>query len=120
MIMIVDDNAPVRGIIRQYVRNIYPTMRNDIYECNDGVEAVDAYHRLHPEWVLMDIKMPNMDGLTAMKAIRRQFPAARIIIVTNFGDPELRDEAKQNGAAGYVLKERLWELKGLMHGDRSS
>src|SRR6266852_2110723 len=98
MIMIVDDSALIRAIIKEHVRNF---MNNqEIYECSDGHEAIDAYRRLHPEWVLMDIKMPRMDGLSAMKSIREQFPCARIIIVTNFDDPYLREAAQKSGATG--------------------
>ncbi len=112
MIMIVDDNAPMRGIIKQYVQSI--NVNHEFYECSDGLEAVDAFHRLHPDWVLMDIKMPKMDGLTATKTIRQQFPDARIIIVSNFDDVDLRAAAQKSGATGYVLKERLFELQEIM------
>ncbi|MBI1805871.1 MAG: response regulator transcription factor [Ignavibacteria bacterium] len=112
MIMIVDDNAAMRAIMKQYIQSI--KVNHEFYECGDGFEAVDAFRRLHPDWVLMDIKMPTMDGLTATKTIRQQFPSARVIIVTNFDDPELRDAAQKSGATGYVLKERLFELQGLM------
>ena len=112
MIMIVDDSAPMRGIIKQYIQSI--NVNHEFHECNDGLEAIAAYQRVHPDWVLMDIKMPKMDGLTATKTIRQQFPAARIIIVTNFDDPDLRDAAQKSGAAGYVLKERLFELQELI------
>ena len=112
MIMIVDDNAPMRGIIKQYVQSI--NVNHEFYECNDGLEAVDAFHRLHPDWVLMDIKMPRMDGLTATMIIRQQFPSARIIIVSNFDDMDLRTAAHKTGAMGYVLKERLFELQEFM------
>jgi DNA-binding NarL/FixJ family response regulator len=62
----------------------------------------------------MDVKMPKMDGLAATKIIRRQFPDARIIIVTNFDDSDLKAEAQRSGAEGYVLKERLFELREMM------
>jgi len=112
MIMIVDDNASMRGLIRRFVQTF--DSRQEFYECQDGREALDAFPRLKPEWILMDIKMPRMDGLTATKAIRAKYPEARIIIVSDFDDPELKTEARRSGAAGHVLKERLFELRDLM------
>ncbi len=112
MIMIVDDSPRMRAMITAYVRNIRD--ESEFCECRDGVEAVRTYERIRPDWVLMDIKMPNMDGLSATKTIRTQFPDARIIIVSNFDDVELRDAAHQSGAHGYVLKDRLFELQELM------
>lgn len=112
MIMIVDDNARMRGMVKQYMQNI--SVGSEFCECSDGLEAVSAYQRLRPTWVLMDIKMPRMDGFAATKTIRSQFPGARIIILTNFDDPDLREAARKSGAEGYVLKERLFELRKLM------
>jgi CheY-like chemotaxis protein len=112
MVMIVDDNEPIRGIIKEYVKQIVG--KHDVYECSDGLEAVVAYRKLHPEWVLMDIKLPHMDGLAATRTIIEQSPEAQIIMVTNFDDVELRNAARANGARGYVLKERLFELQKLM------
>lgn len=109
MIMIVDDSAPMRAIMKRHLQAI--GVHHEFCECSDGLEAVDAFHRFRPEWVLMDIKMPKMDGLTATQNIRREFPGARIIIVSNFDDPELRDAAHKSGAEGYVLKEHLSELQ---------
>ena len=89
-------------------------MNQEFHECSDGLEAVRSYELFRPDWVLMDIKMPGMDGLAAAKNIIRDFPGARIIFVTNFDDHDLRDAARRTGARGYVLKERLFELEELM------
>jgi DNA-binding NarL/FixJ family response regulator len=110
--MIVDDNAQMRSMIARYIRNMSTT--SDFCECNNGLEAVERYKELRPDVVLMDVKMPKMDGLAATKIIRRQFPDARIIIVTNFDDSDLKAEAQKVGAEGYVLKERLFELREMM------
>ena len=112
MIMIVDDNVPMRAMITRYIQNIGAC--SEFCECDNGLEAIEKFRKIRPDWVLMDVKMPKMDGLSATIAIRGQFPDARIIIVSNFDDPELKAEAKRIGAAGYVLKERLFELRELM------
>jgi CheY-like chemotaxis protein len=112
MIMIVDDNAPMRQVIRAVIESF--SSDRDFVECVDGTEAVDAYTRLLPAWVLMDIRMPQMDGLAATKAIRSHDPGARIILVTTFDDPDFRRESAALGATAYVLKERLADLIDIM------
>ena len=111
-ILVADDNDSMRAIIVRHVRNLYGSAQ--FLECSDGEEAVQEYAKFRPEYVLMDVKMPGMDGLAAAKEILAKFPDARIIMVSNFDDPELRNEAKRNGAVGYVLKERLFELKEMI------
>ena len=69
-----------------------------------------------PDWVLMDIKMTRMDGITATRAIRGSHPEARIIIVTNFEDRGLRSEAFRAGAGAYVLKENVTDLRRIIAG----
>ncbi len=112
MILIVDDNAPIRGLIKQHIQKINPAQ--ELFECTDAAEAVELCRHDPPDWILMDIKMPGLDGLAATSEILQIYPDARIIIVTNFDDPELRNAARANGARGYVLKERLFELQELM------
>ena len=111
-ILVADDNNSMRAIIVRHVRDLYGSAQ--FLECSNGKEAVEEYAKVRPELVLMDVKMPGMDGLAAAKEICAQFPDARIIMVSNFDDPELRNEAKRSGAVGYVLKERLFELKEMI------
>ena len=112
MIMIVEDNKQMRETIRKFVSKIQPG--NEFIECSNGREAVEAYARHHPSLVLMDIQMKEMDGLRATAAIRRSFPDARIVIVTNFNDPDSREAAREAGVSGYVLKENLAEIRNFM------
>jgi len=109
-ILIVDDNASVR---RMMVR-LLARVADEIHECGDGADAVDAYSRNKPDWVLMDIKMGEVDGLTATRRIKARFPGARIIIVTNHDDSELREAAEAAGACSYILKENLYTLPTLL------
>ena len=60
----------------------------DLYVVEDGEAAVDAYGRLHPDVVLMDIRMPGMDGVEATRRICDRWPGARVIILTTFDDDE--------------------------------
>ena len=65
---------------------------------------------MKPDWVLMDIKMAPMDGITATNKIRNLYPDANIIIVTDYDDANLKNEARAAGAVGYVLKENLTKI----------
>ncbi|MCI0487594.1 MAG: response regulator, partial [Blastocatellia bacterium] len=67
-----------------------------------------------PDWVLMDIMMERVDGITATREIRRAFPDARIVIVTNFDDAKFRDAAREAGAGYYVPKENLMAVRAVL------
>jgi CheY-like chemotaxis protein len=109
MIMIVDDNSPMRAVIREYLVKI--GCDDDFIECTNGREAVESFRRLRPDWVLMDVSMAEMDGITATAAIRRMSPDAKILIVTNYDDPDLQESARTAGASGYVVKENLAAIR---------
>jgi CheY-like chemotaxis protein len=107
-ILIVEDNSQMRRTLRELLGDVVTTC----YECSDGQAALAAYQQYHPDWVLMDLKMAEMDGLRATAAI---CAAARILIVTNYDDPALREAARQAGACGFVPKENLLELRALIN-----
>ena len=109
-ILIVEDNPQMRRTLRELLGDVVTAC----YECNDGQAALTAYQQYHPDWVLMDLKMAGMDGLNATAAIYAADPAARILIVTNYDDPALREAARQAGACGFVPKENLLELRTLI------
>jgi len=75
-----------------------------IGEAADGLEAVEKARRLQPDLILMDIGLPDLDGLTAASRIRELFPNARILFVSNNRSPDIAEEALRTGGAGYVLK----------------
>ncbi len=109
-LLIVEDNPSVRRVIR----SIVATVADEIYECEDGADALPAYVAHKPDWVLIDIAMKNVNGITATKLIKDQYPDAKIIIVTNFDEADLRESARQAGACGYILKENLFEVRLLL------
>lgn len=109
-ILIVEDNLKMRSFIKKIVEQNFKTIEA-IYECDNGEDAVQLYKKYHPDWVLMDIQLNNMDGLTATKLIRSFDPAAKIIIVTQYDDPEYRKMAKDAGVIAYVFKKNsLYDL----------
>ena len=71
----------------------------------NGLEAVDQTRRLQPDLVLMDLKMPKMNGIQATKTIREQFPDVRVLVLTTYDADEWVINAIRNGAAGYLLKD---------------
>jgi two-component system chemotaxis response regulator CheY len=105
-LLIVDDSASVRRLIAEIMTPYAP----DIRECSDGAAAVIAYGAKKPDLVLMDIRMSVVDGIQATRQIRALDPAAKIVMVTNLDDPGLREAALREGACGYAVKERLFEL----------
>ena len=106
-LLIVEDNPRMRRFIKSLVQDL----AEDILECSDGAEALQSYTDFQPDWVLMDIKMPRMDGLTASLQIKAAFPEANICIVTDYGDQKTREAALAAGACRYVLKEELHTLR---------
>ncbi|MFN7928123.1 MAG: response regulator transcription factor [Blastocatellia bacterium] len=109
-ILIVDDNPNIRRVLK----SIVGTVAEEVYECNDGSEAVIAYDLHHPSFVLMDIAMKQLDGIAATRQILRADPQAKVIIVTNYDEADLREAAQEAGASGYVLKENLFEVRRLL------
>jgi CheY-like chemotaxis protein len=108
-LLIVEDNQPMRRLIRSLLADL----TDSIAECGDGAEAYASYAEHRPDWVLMDLMMPQVDGLAATREILASYPAARIVIVTDHESHTLRQAAQSAGACGYVLKENLQDLRGL-------
>jgi PAS domain S-box-containing protein len=109
-LMIVDDHAGVRKMIRQLVAAPGDTL----VECSSGDEAVTLARDFKPDVVTMDVRMPGKCGFEAARAIRRLHPASRVVMVSSYDQPFLRQTAVDVGAAGYVLKDNLAELRHLI------
>lgn len=75
-----------------------------VAEASGGREAIALYRRQHPDLVLMDIQMPDLDGVQATQAIRGEFPSAAIVVLTTYEGDALVLRAMKAGAAGYLLK----------------
>ncbi len=102
-VVVVDDHAVVRSGLSTFLRAF-----DDLElagEASNGAEAVRLCHALQPDVVLMDLKMPEMDGVTATRQIRQNLPAIQIIALTSFHEPTSVQEALQAGAIGYLMKD---------------
>jgi two-component system chemotaxis response regulator CheY len=92
------------------IRSLIEDIDTDIVECSDGGQAVDAYKRLKPNWVLMDINMRPIDGFAALKTILGEDPEAKVVIVSQHQDAKTRDTALALGAVAFVGKDDLSTL----------
>jgi CheY-like chemotaxis protein len=110
--MIVDDHAEMRTLIRHLLSGV----AQEFVECAGGAEAVTAFPGAHPDWTLMDVAMPGMDGLAATRQIKAQFPDARILIITQHQSLKLRESAWASGATGFLGKDELTRLEGILTG----
>jgi len=106
-VLIVEDDRAMRELMKRVVGDLV----DSFCECSDGREALAAYQANRPDWVVMDIRMKDMDGLAATEQIVNAWPGARVLIVTSYNDASLREAARQAGACGYVLKENLLEVR---------
>jgi len=84
------------------------------WDCSNGTDALQAYTAHRPDIVLMDIRMPGMDGLAATRQILRFHPLAKIVIVTDYDDDALRTAAREAGACGFAPKLNLLDLASLI------
>ena len=101
-VLVVDDHGVVREGLRTYLE--LQDGIDVVGEAADGEEAVREAERLRPDVVLMDLVMPKLDGVGAMRELRTRVPSARVIVLTSFADDDRLLPAIQAGAAGYLLK----------------
>jgi DNA-binding NarL/FixJ family response regulator len=102
-VLIADDHAVVRQGLRTFL-----DLQDDmevVAEAADGAEAVAAAERLAPDVVLIDLVMPKVDGIEAIRGLRERAPAARAIVLSSFIDDDKLFPAVRAGAAGYLLKD---------------
>ena len=105
-VLIVDDNMKMRSMIAEIIK----TSATNVIECGDGIDALGEYSIHRADWVLMDVKMKSMDGLTATELIHHFYPKAKVMIVSQDDTPEMRKAAQHAGAAAFVPKENLMEI----------
>ena len=107
-VLIVDDHAVARMGISAYIEVL-----DDIEAVGEAVDGQDALEQLSelkvfgglPEVVIMDLLMPRLDGLSALKEIRRRHPEIKVVVLTSYGETERLHTAMQLGAVGYLLKD---------------
>ena len=102
-VLVVDDHKVVRQGLRVFI-----SVNEDVVlvgEAGNGRDAIDRVAALEPDVVLMDLKMPVMDGPTAIEQIRTRFPHVQVVALTSFDDASLAQRAVEAGAIGYLFKD---------------
>lgn len=102
-VVIADDHVVVRLGLRTLIQS-QPDMQV-VAEASTGVHAVEVFEKMRPDVILLDLRMPNGDGIEACRRIRLLDPCARILMLSSFGNEEEVYQALRAGAMGYVLKE---------------
>ncbi len=110
-LLIVEDNPKMRNMLK----DLFTPLFEQIYECEDGSQALQSYKLNKPDWVFMDIQMKEMNGIAATREITRSYPDAKILIVTDYNDEEFRKAAVNAGAVSYVLKEQLDDIFSIIN-----
>jgi len=100
-LLIVDDSSTVR---RSIERHIFSDRVTEIYQAANGREAMELFERYRPEFVTMDLTMPEMDGLTCITRMMALKPDTRLMVISALGDAETAIEAVERGANEYVVK----------------
>lgn len=100
-ILIVDDAAFMRMAIRTMLEKAGHEI---VGEAENGMQAIDAYKKLKPDAVTMDITMPDMDGIAALKGIMQIDPKAKVVMLSAMGQESMVKEAIMNGAKTFIVK----------------
>jgi two-component system, chemotaxis family, chemotaxis protein CheY len=100
-LLIVDDSSTVR---RSIERHIFSDRVTEIYQAANGREAMELFERYRPDFVTMDLTMPEMDGLTCISKMMALRPDTRLMVISALGDAETAIEAVERGANEYVVK----------------
>jgi two-component system chemotaxis response regulator CheY len=100
-ILLVDDAAFMRKMIKDTLtKNGY----TEVFEAVDGADAVEKFSEIGPDLVVMDITMPNMDGLEALKAIRAKDGSANVVMCSAMGQESMVMDAVRSGAKDFIVK----------------
>ena len=105
-LLIVDDHSGVRKLIREMLAH----RATEVRECEDGESALQACAEALPDFVIMDLQMPGIDGFEVIRRLLKEYPRLRIIAVSHTKHPEVEERARKAGACYFVRKENLFDL----------
>lgn len=108
--MVVDDNKRMREVIKETLTAIPCSFT----EYSNGRDAVNGYENDRPDWVLMDVMMKPMNGITALSEIKKNHPEAKVIMVTNSVEDAYSSASFKAGATAFVRKESLHQIQDVI------
>ena len=98
-VLVVDDHAPFRAVLKTLLAESGAA----VTECGSAVEALRQLDDLQPDWVLMDIEMPGLDGIAATRALKSRRPQTRVVMVTQYDDQDVRATRRRRRVRGIGL-----------------
>jgi CheY-like chemotaxis protein len=102
-LLIVEDDLRMRDVMSE----LFEPLFRQVVHCANAEQALQRYDVLRPDVVLMDIRLPGIDGLEATRRLVRGHPDAQIFVVTSYKEAQYRSRATKNGACGFFLKDDL-------------
>ena len=108
--LVVDDHPRTRHALIEALSRPGDTF----HEAASGEEALTLYEATLPDWVIMDVRMPGLDGLATTTRIVARHPEARVLLVSQFDDEELTRQARESGARGFLSKDAIADLRSLL------
>ena len=106
-ILVVDDDDAFRQRVHAFLAR--EADMEVVAEASDGEEAITKAQELKPDVVLMDVRMPGLNGVSATRKLREEMPEVKVIMLSVFDLPEYREAAMVSGASGYVVKKSMIE-----------
>ncbi len=103
-LLIADDNDIFRRTLLRFLEEQY---KYRIYQASNGKETLHLANNILPDVILLDINMPDMNGLEIASLLKKQVPTVPVVILTNYDEIEYRDEAKKSFADAFVIKKNL-------------
>ena len=108
-VMLVDDDQGFRTMLRDWLSDMGVT---EVAMAKDGAEAVELAGLINPDLILMDLRMPKMDGIEAARRIKASLPEVQVVMLSGYGDERLQQAAEEAGVYSYLVKgcppEVLW------------
>lgn len=100
-VLLADDDIPIMLNIQEILEE---SGYNVVCSCSDGFSAIDGFRKHHPDIVLLDIRMPMLDGLSASQIILKESPDTVVLVLSAYSDIPLVEKAQKLGVAGYMVK----------------
>jgi DNA-binding NarL/FixJ family response regulator len=106
-ILIVEDHKGIRSSLRQWLSTVFQDFM--IRDASTGEDAVELCKEIKPDVIVMDIKLPGINGILATKQIKKMFPDTKVIILTVYDIPAFQSEASAAGASAFISKNNMYK-----------